>query len=356
MAVSRLFDLEPIAPSCLNADGFVPRSRRICWRTLEGSCRRVSHAAFRLSKYVLAAVLSFGTVQAAPLPSTNASTTYHRVQVEGVGIFYREAGPANAPTIVLLHGFPSSSREFDRLIPLLATQYHLIAPDYPGFGLSDAPPPATYTYTFDHLARTISDLLERMKVENYTMYLHDYGAPIGLRIILAHPDRLHALIIQNGNIYKAGLGAKWSTIAGFWADPKTHPGVLNAFLSFNATKERHIAGASHLDHYDPDSWIDEYANLSRPGQREIQGDLIYDYRTNVASYPKWQAWLRDHQPPTLVVWGEHDPSFIAPGAAAFKRDLPNAEIHLLDAGHFALDEKTDEIANLILQFMTKHPG
>ena len=252
--------------------------------------------------------------------------------------------------------FPVVFAEFDTLIPLLATKYHLIAPDYPGFGLSDAPSPTAYTYTFDHLAQTMSDFLEKLKVTHYTMYLHDYGAPIGFRIILAHPDQLHALIIQNGNIYKAGLGAKWTKIAEYWADPNAHPEVLNAFLSFEATKERHLAGTSHPDRYDPDTWISEYADLSRPGQREIQGDLLYDYRTNVAFYPKWQGWLRDHQPPTLVVWGEHDPSFIAPGAEAFRRDLPNAEIHLLDAGHFALDEKTDEIADLILQFMAKHPG
>ena len=310
----------------------------------------------RLSNSILAAVLSVGTAQAAPLLSTDSTTTYHRAQVDSVGIFYREAGPKNAPTIVLMHGFPSSSREFDTLIPLLATKYHLIAPDYPGFGLSDAPSPTRYAYTFDHIAQTIGDLLGKLGVKDYTMYLHDYGAPIGFRIILTHPDQLHALIIQNGNIYKAGLGKKWTKIAEFWADPKSHPEVLNAFLSFDATKDRHTAGTSHPDRYDPDSWIDEYAHLSRPGQRDIQGDLLYDYRTNVASYPKWQAWLRGHQPPTLVVWGEHDPSFVAPGAEAFKRDLPNAEIHLLDAGHFALDERTDEIADLILQFISKHPG
>jgi pimeloyl-ACP methyl ester carboxylesterase len=310
----------------------------------------------RLSKYVLATALFAGTAQAAQLPSSNATTTYHRVQVDGVGIFYREAGPRDAPTIVLLHGFPSSSREFDTLIPSLATKYQLIAPDYPGFGLSDAPSPTAYTYTFDHLAQTMSDFLEKLKVTHYTMYLHDYGAPIGFRIILAHPNQLHALIIQNGNIYKAGLGAKWTKIAEYWADPNAHPEVLNAFLSLEATKERHVAGTSHPDRYDPDTWISEYADLSRPGQREIQGELLYDYRTNVASYSKWQTWLREHQPPTLVVWGEHDPSFVTPGAEAFRGDLPNAEIHLLDAGHFALDEQTDEIADLILQFMAKHPG
>jgi pimeloyl-ACP methyl ester carboxylesterase len=318
--------------------------------------RRRNIAVNRITNYVLVTALSTGALHAAPIPSTNATTTYRRVEVNGIDIFYREAGPENAPTIVLLHGFPSSSREFDTLIPLLATKYHLIAPDYPGFGLSDAPAPTAYTYTFDHLAQTMSDFLEKLEVAHYTVYLHDYGAPIGFRIILAHPDRLRTLIIQNGNIYKAGLGAKWTRIAEYWAEPKAHPEVLSAFLSFEATKERHVAGTSHPDRYDPDTWISEYTDLSRPGQREIQEDLLDDYRTNVASYPKWQAWLRDHQPPTLVVWGEHDPSFIAPGAEAFKQDLPNAKIHLLDAGHFALDEKTDEIANLILQFMARHSG
>ena len=190
-----------------------------------------------LAQCVVAATLLAGAAQAAPLPSTNATTTYHRVNVDGVGIFYREAGPKNAPTIVLLHGFPSSSREFDTLIPLLATRYHLIAPDYPGFGLSDAPTPTAYAYTFDHLAQTIDDLLTTLKINNYTLYLHDYGAPVGFRIILAHPDRLHALIIQNGNIYKAGLGAKWSKIAEYWADPNAHPEVLDAFLSLKVSRD-----------------------------------------------------------------------------------------------------------------------
>ena len=200
----------------------------------------------------------------------------------------------------------------------------------------------------------MSDFLEKLKVTNYTLYLHDYGAPIGFRIILAHPDQLHALIIQNGNIYKAGLGAKWAKIAEFWAVPAGHPEVIDAFLSFEATEQRHIAGTAHLERYNPDTWTDEMAHLSKPGQREIQTALLYDYRTNVESYPKWQAWLRQHRPPTLVVWGRNDPSFTAPGAEAFKRDLPDAEIHLLDAGHFALDEQTDEIARLILDFMATH--
>src|SRR5271156_4384009 len=279
-----------------------------------------------------AALIAGHPTQATSLESTSATTTYHRMTVDGVGIFYREAGPKAAPTIVLLHGFPSSSREFDTLIPLLATRYHLIAPDFPGFGQSDAPLPSSYAYTFDNLARTINDLLELLKIDKYTFYLHDYGGPVGFRISLAHPARLQVLIIQNANAYEEGLGAKWAGIAQYWADPKAYPEVFDV----------------------PDTWPDEYAHLSRPGQREIQADLLYDYRTNVASYSAWQAWLREHKPPILVVWGRNDPSFNAPGAEAFKRDLPDAEIHLLDAGHFALDEKNDDIASLVLAFLAKH--
>jgi pimeloyl-ACP methyl ester carboxylesterase len=288
-----------------------------------------------------------------PLASNSATTTYHRTTVDGVGIFYREAGPKDAPTIVLLHGFPSSSREFDTLIPLLATRYHLIAPDFPGFGHSDAPAPSSYAYTFDNLARTTSALLEQLTIGKYSLYLHDYGGPVGFRVILARPQCLRALIIQNGNVYREGLGAKWAGIAQYWADPKAHPQVFDAFVSFAATEQRHTLGTSHPERYNPDTWADEYAHLSKPGQREIQAALLYDYRTNVASYPAWQTWLREHKPPTLVVWGRNDPSFIAAGGEAFKRDLPDAEIHLLDAGHFALDEKNDEIASLMLAFLAK---
>jgi pimeloyl-ACP methyl ester carboxylesterase len=301
---------------------------------------------------LLAASMVLGTsAHANSLTSTSATTTYHRTTVDGVGMFYREAGPKNAPTIVLLHGFPSSSRQFDALIPLLATRFHLIAPDYPSFGQSDTPAPSAYTYTFDHLAKTTNDLLEQLGVSRYTLYMHDYGGPVGFRIMLAHPERVQALIVSNANAYQEGLGKKWGAIAQYWANPKAHPEVLDAFISFDATEKRHTLGTSHPERYNPDTWTDEYAHLSQPGQREIQGDLLYDYRTNVAAYPAWQAWLRQHKPPTLVVWGKNDPSFIAAGGEAYKRDLPNAEIHLVDAGHFPWDEKLDEIAALVLDFM-----
>ena len=288
------------------------------------------------------------------LQSTCATTTYHRVEVDSVGIFYREAGPRDAPTLVLLHGFPSSSRQFETLIPLLAPHYHVIAPDYPGFGQSDAPLPSAYRYSFDQLAETMGRFLDLLGIASYALYIHDYGAPVGFRMMLTRPERLRALITQNGNAYAEGLGPKWAQIAEFWAEPEAHPEVIDAFLSFEGTKQRHIAATSHPERYSPDAWTDEFAHLSKPGQREIQSTLLYDYRTNVACYPAWQSWLRAHRPPTLIVWGTNDPSFIAAGAEAFRRDLPQAELHLLDAGHFALDEQTDAVAKLILGFMARH--
>lgn len=287
------------------------------------------------------------------VPSTSATTTYHSVEVEGVRLFYREAGPQDAPTIVLLHGYPSSSRMFDTLIPLLASHYHLIAPDYPGFGQSEAPPADRYAYTFDHLAATTNALIERLGIKRCIFYLQDHGGPVGFRIMLKHPERVQALIIQNANAYNEGLGAKWAGIAHYWADRAAHPEQLEAFISFEGAKQRHIAGSPNPERYNPDSWTDEYAMLSRPGAREIQADLLFDYQTNVASYPAWQAWLREHRPSTLVIWGRYDPSFIAPGGEAFSRDIPDAEIHLLDAGHFALDEKVDEIALLMIDFLKR---
>ena len=287
------------------------------------------------------------------MESISTTTTYHRASVDGVSIFYREAGPKDAPVIVLLHGFPSSSREFDTLLPLLATRYHLIAPDFPGFGQSEAPPPSKYTYTFDHLAETTDHFLTQLGVTKCAFFIHDYGGPIGFRMFLSHPERVQALIVSNANAYTEGLGPKWKVIANYWADRAAHPEVFDTFVSLAAAEQRHTLGSSHPERYNPDTWTDEFAFLSRPGQRDIQADLLYDYRTNVAAYSSWQAWLRQYKPPTLVVWGKNDPSFIGPGGEAFKRDVPDAEIHLLDAGHFALDEKNDEIAALILAFLAR---
>ncbi len=203
-----------------------------------------------------------GAAEPPALPSTSATITYHRAMVDGVGVFYREAGPKDAPIVVLLHGFPSSSRMFETLIPLLATRYHVIAPDYPGFGQSDAPPPAQYSYTFDHLAETTSALLDELGADRYSLYLQDYGGPVGFRILLAHPERVQALVIQNANAYREGLGEKWKAIAEYWADPKAHPEIPKAFTSLEAARIRHEGGSPHPERYNPALWEDEYAFLS----------------------------------------------------------------------------------------------
>lgn len=229
----------------------------------------------KLAAIGIAALISGKVAMAAPEPIATTPTTYHYEQVDGIQISYREAGPRGAPTIVLLHGFPSSSREFDALIPLLAKHYHLIAPDFPGFGQSDTPSPTSYEYTFDHLATTTTHLLEKLGLTRYSLYIHDYVAPVGFRIMLAHPERLQALVVQNGNAYREGLGPKWAKIAQYWADPKSHRDVVDTFLSFDATKQRHTAGTRHPELYNPDTWTDDFAHLSAPGQREIQAALPF---------------------------------------------------------------------------------
>lgn len=288
------------------------------------------------------------------LPSVSATTVYRRAEVGGIGIFYREAGPADAPVVVLLHGFPSSSRMFDALIPLLAPYYRVIAPDYPGFGHSELPEPWAFAYTFDGLAEAVGGLLDRLGVKRCAFCLQDYGGPVGFRVMAARPDRVAALVIQNANAYAEGLGEKWQGIADYWSDPAAHGEVAEAFLSLAAARERHVAGSARPERCNPDAWTDEFGFLSRPGQHAFQTALLQDYRTNVASYPDWQEWLRACRPPTLVAWGANDPSFTAAGAEAFRRHLPDAEIHLLDAGHFVLDERLDEVAGLMLDFLGRH--
>jgi len=286
----------------------------------------------------------------------SSPVTYQRVEVDGTGIFYREAGPKDAPVVVLLHGYPSSSRMYEPLLRRLSGRYRLIAPDYPGFGHSDAPSPDRYAYTFDHLAETTGGFLKALKIDHYTLFLQDYGGPVGFRVAMKNPDKVQAIIVQNANAYAEGLGAKWTAIADYWADRAGHEEQVDKFTSLEGARQRHIGLSPNPERYDPDSWTDEYAFLSRPGQRQIQADLLYDYRTNVAAYPAWQAWLRQHRPPLLVMWGRYDPSFIVPGAEAYVRDVPGAEIHLLDAGHFALDEKADEVADLTLDFLDRRLG
>lgn len=309
-------------------------------------------AAMLASTPVLGAPMLAST-QGPAIPDVDTTTTFRTMEVDGVTLFYREAGPKDAPTVVLLHGFPSSSRMWNRLIPLLADRYHLIAPDYPGFGRSEAPSPDRYAYTFDHLAATTAALLRQLGVRHYTLFMQDYGGPVGLRMAMAAPEQVEALIVQNANAYHEGLGPKWADIASYWADPDRHPEQVDAFLGFAGTKARHLGNSSHPERYDPDAWDDEFAMLSRPGQHAIQAALLYDYRNNVAAYPRWQAWLRAHQPRMLVLWGRYDQSFIVPGAEQFRRDLPRAEVHILDAGHFALDEQPAQVAQLTRAFLAQ---
>ena len=281
-------------------------------------------------------------------------TAYRTVAFNGLSVFYREAGPQDAPTILLLHGFPSSSRMWQPLLDRLAGPFRLVAPDYPGFGHSDAPSQTEFAYTFDHLAAVIGRVTEVLGLRRYTLVVQDYGGPVGLRLAIAHPGRLEALVVQNAVAHEDGLGPLWQTRREFWADRETHEAALREnFFSFAATRQRHVGTSPNAENYDPDLWTDEFAFLSLPGQQDIQADLFYDYRTNVASYPAWQDWLRQHQPPLQVVWGRYDPSFQVEEAEAYRRDVPDAEVHVLDTGHFALDEQPDAIADLTRRFLQR---
>jgi pimeloyl-ACP methyl ester carboxylesterase len=277
--------------------------------------------------------------------------------VDGLRIFYREAGDRRNPTLALLHGFPSSSVMFRDLMPRLADRFHLLAPDYPGFGRSEAPPPGAFGYTFDHLAEVVDRFLEQQGADHYGLYLQDYGGPVGFRLALAHPDRIRALIIQNAVAHEQGLSELWAPRRAFWADrERNEAAVRESLLSPAATRQRHVGRSPHPERIDPDTWESECAFLARPGMLDIQIELFHDYRTNVASYPRWQQYLRERQPPVLVAWGKHDPSFTVAGAVAYGEDVAAAEVHLLDAGHFALDEAAPQIADLIRGFFERHGG
>ena len=279
---------------------------------------------------------------------------YRTVSVDGLSIFYREVGPKDAPTILLLHGLPSSSRMFQPLLTRLAGQYHLVAPDYPGFGHSDWPDPKQFAYTFDHIASVMDGFTQALGLSHYALYMQDYGGPVGFRMILAHPERAGALIVQDAVAHNEGLGANWATRRAFWADrPAYEEALRKNLLSLATTKTRHVGNDPHTELYDPDLWTDEYAFLNSPGQAQIQSDLFYDYRTNVEAYPGWQALLQKNQPKLLVIWGKHDLSFDPGEPERYRKDVASAEVHVLDAGHFALDTKADEIAALVREFIQK---
>jgi pimeloyl-ACP methyl ester carboxylesterase len=279
-------------------------------------------------------------------------TFYRTTLIDGLSIFYREAGPKDAPTLLLLHGLPSSSRMFEPLFSRLSDRYHLVAPDYPGFGHSDWPDPKKFAYTFDRCADIMVNFTEALGLSRYTLYMQDYGGPVGFRMTLAHPDRVEALIVQNAVAHDEGLGALWAPRRAFWADRAANETTLREnLLSLQAARTRHVGSDPIAERYDPDLWTDEFAFLSQPVQADIQSDLFYDYRTNVEAYPKWQAWMGDRQPRLLVIWGKYDPSFDISEPESYRRDVPGAQVHVLDAGHFALDTAADEIAALIRGFV-----
>jgi pimeloyl-ACP methyl ester carboxylesterase len=244
---------------------------------------------------------------------------------------------------------------WDRLIPTLATRYHVIAPDYPGFGLSEAPPPAAFSYTFDHLAAVIGELVRQLGIRRYTIVMQDYGGPVGFRMAMADPGAVAAIIAQNAAAYDEALGPVWDARKAFWKDPVSNRETLQSnLLSLEAARTRHVGKTPNVELYDPNTWNDEYVMLSRPGMADIQTALFYDYRNNVASYPKWQAWLREVKPRMQVVWGRYDASFMVEGAHGFGRDNPNCETHILDASHFPMDEKPDEVRALHMEFLSRH--
>jgi pimeloyl-ACP methyl ester carboxylesterase len=279
---------------------------------------------------------------------------YQNATVDGHKIFYREAGSKTAAAILLLHGFPTSSHMFRNLIPVLADRYHLVAPDLPGFGFSDAPDRKRFRYTFENLAKTIDKFTQTIGLERFAIYVFDYGAPVGLRLALAHPERITAIISQNGNAYEEGLSEGWNPIQKYWKQPNDeNRAALREFLTPVATRSQYVYGVEDETLVAPEAYTLDSALLARNGNDEIQLDLFLDYASNVTLYPKFQEYFRTKQPPLLAVWGKSDPFFLPPGAEAFKRDNPSAEVHLYDTGHFALETHHREIADAIREFLNR---
>jgi pimeloyl-ACP methyl ester carboxylesterase len=300
--------------------------------------------------------------QSGPRPASDrgVEVRHRTVDVGGVRIFYREAGAPDArgaPTVLLLHGFPSSSHMFRNLIPRLARSHHVVAPDYPGFGASDFPPADTFTYSFEHLAEVVGAFTETLGLERYALYLQDYGAPVGLRLALRDPSKVKALIVQNGNAYEEGLSAEWAPLEAHWRAPTAESReALRGWLTRAGVEQQYTAGldAAEIERVSPDTWTLDWARLARPGNVDVQLDLFADYRTNVALYPRFQEYFRAHRPPTLVVWGARDPFFTVAGAEAYRRDLPDAEIHVLPrAGHFALETHLEDVASRMEEFLVR---
>jgi len=286
--------------------------------------------------------------------SVTTSVHYNTIRVGDLDIFYREAGSPDAPALILLHGFPTSSNMFRNLIPRMAGSFRVIAPDYPGYGFSSMPDRSSYSYTFEKMAKIVEELTIKLELPKYSLYVMDYGAPIGYRLALLHPEKIAGLIVQNGNAYDEGLLEFWDPIKKYWHDATPeNRAALNFLVSPDATKWQYQNGVSDLSLLDPTTWTLDQLGLDRPGNGDIQLDMLYDYRTNVPLYPDFQAFFRKYQPPTLIVWGKNDHIFPAEGAAPYKRDLPNVETHLLDTGHFALETHCEEIASRIEKFFAR---
>ena len=282
-------------------------------------------------------------------------TSYWRADVDGLKIFYREAGSKDSPTVLLLHGFPTSSHMFRNLIPALADRFHVLAPDLPGFGYSDSPGREQFRYTFENLAKVIDRFTQKLGLDHYAIYVFDYGAPVGLRLALAHPERITAIISQNGNAYEEGLSQGWNPIQKYWKDPTAeNRAALREFLKPEATKWQYVHGVPDESLVAPEAYELDSALLARPGNDEIQLDLFLDYASNVALYPKFQEYFRTKRPPLLAVWGKNDPFFLPTGAEAFKRDNPKAEVHFYETGHFALETHYGEIADAIRDFLSRN--
>jgi len=282
-------------------------------------------------------------------------TSHHRIQADGVNVFYREAGPANAPVVLLLHGFPTSSFQYRELLPRLADRYHVIAPDLPGFGFTEVPAERSYSYTFDGLAKTIFAFTQALHLTRYALYVFDYGAPTGFRLALMAPERVTAIVSQNGNAYEEGLGDAWQPIQRYWREPKPeHRNAIRAGLNLEGLRHEYAVGIPDPSLIKPEGYTLDAALLARPGNVDIQLDLFLDYANNVKLYPEFQGYFRSAKPPLLAVWGKFDPYFIPPGAHAFQRDIPNAEVHLLPTGHFALETHLEEVTLLMRKFLANH--
>ena len=286
---------------------------------------------------------------------TTNSMKYNAIQIDDVKMFYRTAGQPDRPAVLLLHGFPSASHMFRELMPLLAEKYYVVAPDFPGFGQTEAPSRSDFEYTFDHLAKIADKFTEQIGLKEYAMYVFDYGAPIGYRLAMWHPERIRAIVSQNGNAYEEGLGKKWEARKEYWKNPTAEGRKTFSSAYAPETIYGQYTGGTEPCRVAPDGYsLDIYYSQTKPDYAEIQNDLILDYRSNVALYPEFQRYFREHQPPLIAVWGKNDPSFIPAGAMAFLRDLPKAEIHLVNSGHFALETHAQEIARLMLEFLARH--